>query len=436
MKDAFIITFEHPITNKQKKIINPGGKPTKDAIEIYAKEDIRDPESLVKDNDILEFKDINAYVTQLSDQQREKLEKEQGISIEADSECFLQDAGEEVSSIGKFKSDLYDDGYIQALRDIGSDVTVNKLLDFRSKDTHNHSLSKKKKKKYKFEHLDRIKATKAWRRTKGRNVKLAVLDTGIDGLHNDLSVQEGVNFVSYHNNTLAHSLPWHDDDKHGTQCAGIIAALHNGIHTYGIAPEVELYAVKVLDSEKQGIKSRIIAGMLWCLEKKIDVISMSLTEKPCHKNAQYSAAYQAAAKKLEDEGCIIVAAAGNDGEDGVGEPARCPSVMAVTAVDYHNRKLEAASWGPSSLQESQAVEISAPGLNICSTAPHSRKEPISYTSAACPMVAAAAALVKQMHPTWTPRQIRQHLKNTATPLGATVKYGAGLLNCQKAVFGY
>lgn len=432
MENASIITFKKRITKQQKELITSGTREIHNAIEAYEKEDIKKSTSLINNNDILEFKDINSYVMRLDETQREILESDDTVTIEQDSYCTLQDTS-------NAKLDLYDHGYIQALQDIGDSTIVKKSLRSSNDKLLNNTSKRKNKKRdkeKKFAHLYQIKAPKAWTRVKGKGVKLAVLDTGVDGLHNDLRVVEGVSFVSDHNNTLDHSQPWHDDNNHGTQCAGIIAAMHGGIPVYGIAPEVDLYAVKVLDSQTRGNKSRIIAGMLWCLDKEIDVVSMSIAGTPCHSEAQYSAAYQAAAKKLEESGCIVIAAAGNKGRNGVGEPARCPSVMAVTAVDSNNNKLPSASWGPPSLRENQAVEISTPGLNICATAPHSRQENISNTSAACPMVAAAAALIKQMHPTWTPQQIRQHLKDTATPLGTTIKYGTGLLNCKKAVFGY
>ncbi len=105
---------------------------------------------------------------------------------------------------------------------------------------------------------------------KGSGVKVAVLDTGIDASHEDLNVAGGASFISSEPN------PFIDDDSHGTHVAGTVAALNNSTGVLGAAPDVSLYAVKVLDSTGSGTYSGIAQGIEWAVDNGMDVINMSL----------------------------------------------------------------------------------------------------------------------------------------------------------------
>ncbi len=280
--------------------------------------------------------------------------------------------------------------------------------------------------------ISMVKADQAWRRVTGRGVKVAIIDTGIDNNHPDLIVQGGASFV-------ANVSDWDDDHSHGTHCAGIVAARNNASGIVGVAPDADLYAVKVLSASGSGSLSWILAGMGWCLRNGIQVASMSLGSNVNDPNAPCISAYQTAAHRLEQAGCIVVAAAGNAGRlsnPWVGNPARCPGFMAVAAVDRNSNKADFSSSGPASLGPLRGVEISAPGVSINSTVPGGGFGLKSGTSMACPHVSGAAALLVQQRPTWTPAQIRSRLKATARDLGAPgddPETGAGLLDCLAAV---
>ena len=279
-----------------------------------------------------------------------------------------------------------------------------------------------------------VKADRVWRRVTGRGVKVAIIDTGIDDNHPDLSVSGGASFVPGVG-------PWDDDQGHGTHCAGIAGARNNASGIVGVAPDCSLYAVKVLNGQGSGQLSWILAGMNWCVDNGMDVASMSLGSDVMQPDAPCTVAYQRAAERLIASGCIVIAAAGNSAPEPhpwVGRPARCPGFMAVAAVDRNRNRASFSSFGPPSLGLEEGVEIAAPGRSINSTIPGGGYGVKSGTSMACPHVSGGAALLKEAHPVWDPARIRARLRSTADDLGAPGNdphFGAGLLNCHRAVFG-
>lgn len=280
--------------------------------------------------------------------------------------------------------------------------------------------------------ISMVKANQVWPRVTGRGVKVAIVDTGIDNNHPDLIVQGGASFVP-------NVSDWDDDQGHGTHCAGIVAARNNAAGVVGVAPDADLYAVKVLAANGSGNLSWILAGMGWCVRNRIKIVSMSLGSNVSDPDAPCIAAYQAAANRLEQAGCIVIAASGNAGRNTnhwVGNPARCSGFMAVAAVGQNARKANFSSWGPSSLGALNGVEISAPGVSVRSTLRGGGYGEKSGTSMACPHVSGAAALLMQLHPTWLPSRVRNRLKATARDLGAPgddPETGAGLLDCLAAL---
>lgn len=280
-----------------------------------------------------------------------------------------------------------------------------------------------------------VGADRVWSRVTGAGVKVAVLDTGIDDAHPDLTVSGGVSMVPG-------NASWDDNQGHGTHCAGIIGARNNATGVVGVAPGCELFAIKVLNSAGSGRLSWILAGMGWAETNDMDVASLSLGSNVSSPDAPCTLAYQRAAERLNQAGCVVVAAAGNNGRDPVnpwvGNPARCAGFMAVAAVDQNRNLASFSSRGPASLCNNCGVEISAPGVSINSTVPGGGLGRKSGTSMACPHVSGAAALLKELHPTWAPDRIRDRLKDTAEDLGVPgndPSFGAGLLDCHKAVFG-
>ena len=269
---------------------------------------------------------------------------------------------------------------------------------------------------------------------RGAGVKVAIIDTGIDKDHPDLqaNVKGGINFVSNPSWRPANSKKWDDDNGHGTHCAGIVAAVDNEEGVIGVAPEADLYGVKVLDRTGSGYISDIVAGIEWSVDNGMQVISMSLGLSS-HIVPLHSACDTAC-----DAGIVVVAAAGNSGpsDNTVIYPAKYDSVIAVSATDGADVVASFSSRGPE-------VELAAPGTVVYSTVPGGYAT-ISGTSMACPHVAGTAVLVIASGITDENNNgrinddIRARLNETADDRGATgldSQYGYGLVNASKAAPG-
>lgn len=256
--------------------------------------------------------------------------------------------------------------------------------------------------------------------TTGTGVKVAVLDSGISASHEDLNVAGGASFVD------GEPDPYNDGNGHGTHVAGTIAGLDNTLGVLGVAPEVSLYAVKVLGSDGSGTYSGIAKGVEWAIDNNIDVVNMSLG------GSQGSTTLQQAMDNAYNSGVLLVAAAGNEGSYGkssrntIGYPAKYNSVMAVGAVDSNLERASFSSVG-------NELEVMAPGVNVYSSVPGDSYDSYNGTSMASPHVAGAAALILANDSSLSNVDVRNLLNDTATSLGDSFYYGNGFINVQEAV---
>lgn len=248
----------------------------------------------------------------------------------------------------------------------------------------------------------------------GSGVKISVIDSGISQ-HEDLRIAGGYSAVDY-------TASFSDDQGHGTHVAGIIGARHNGLGIRGVAYETELYAVKAFNQNGEAFLSDMIEGIDWSVANGMDIINLSAGTQTD------SFALRSSVDKAYAAGLLVVAAAGNDGNDlGTGDtadfPARYPSVISVAAVDRNSARALFSSTG-------STVEVSAPGVNILSTFPNNRYAYMSGTSMATPYVAGNLALMKQAYPHLTNEQLRQVLVSQvrdAGPAGRDPYFGFGIL---------
>ncbi len=283
--------------------------------------------------------------------------------------------------------------------------------------------------------IDRIDAELVHPYNKGTGVKVAIIDTGIDYTHPDLDAnyRGGYDFANDDADPK-------DDNGHGTHCAGIVAAEDNLEGVIGVAPEADLYAVKVLNRFGSGLLSDVIAGIDWSVTNGMQVISMSLG------TSVYSVSLEAACNSAYNAGLVLVAAAGNSGDGDpttyeYSYPAAYASVIAVGATDITDTAPYWSNSGP-------YLELAAPGVSIYSTLPTYRVTltrtygynygTLSGTSMACPHVTGTAALVIASDLTLTNLDVRSRLQTTADDLGPAgwdSVYGYGLVDAHEAAPG-
>lgn len=449
-KKRYVVTFKDTVAGSDyaAEVLSVDSKRVKDGVELLA------AEKAGAESEVAHFQEIGACVASLSDAEYKRLNADKRV-VEVVEDFEVHALGCR-STMSDGDQDAYQQGYHDALNDLlqanqksapqgcrhnpfGSPAKPRFICPpgsrpvFRCEPVGSEPPDGDEPQPISW-NIEMVRASAVWERVTGRDVKVAIIDTGIEDDHADLTVSGGASFVE----GVAH---WDDDQGHGTHCAGITAARNNRTGVVGVAPECELYAVKVLGGDGSGQLSWVLGGMGWAQRNGMQVVSMSLGSNVDQPDAECVVAYQRAAQQLIDADCIVIAAAGNSGRQRnpwVGNPARCGGFMAVAAVDRDKQLASFSSNGPESLGPLQGVEIAAPGVGVNSTYRGGGYRELSGTSMACPHVSGAAALLKELHPTWTPDRIRSRLKDTAVDLGAPgndPQHGSGLLDCYRAVFG-
>ena len=270
----------------------------------------------------------------------------------------------------------------------------------------------------------------------GKGINIAILDTGFYKAHPDFVNRQidGKSFVE--------KQVWDfDGHGHGTHCTGTAAGYISleSDKRYGVAYESNIFIGKVLsDVDGFGVTSSILDGIDWALEKKCQVISMSLGsaveigEKP-------SPVFEQVGRKALEKKALIIAAAGNDSKRPnqlprpVSSPANAESIMAISALDenlnvacFSNAGLNAADGG--------RIDLSAPGVNILSS--YSENAPgstlykmLNGTSMATPHVAGVAALYFEAYPNLSAAEIWLKMEKSARELQNQLvrDVGAGII---------
>jgi hypothetical protein len=268
--------------------------------------------------------------------------------------------------------------------------------------------------------LSKIRAPAAWDQETGTSDPIiAIVDTGVDLSHPDLNAKivPGWDFVNDDGSAQ-------DDHGHGTHVAGIAAAeTNNGQGVAGVSWGARLMPIKVLDENGDGYWSDVARGVRYACSHGAQIINLSLGgDNP-------SSTLEDALEQAYQDGCLIVAAAGNSGRKVIDYPARYPEAMAVTATDQYDELATFSDHGPQ-------AEVAAPGVDIYSTL-----WPRTYgwkagTSMSTPYVAGLAALIWSACPLLDNTEVRGVLRSTAKDLGTAgwdEYYGYGRIDARKAV---
>ena len=275
----------------------------------------------------------------------------------------------------------------------------------------------------------------------GKDVKMAVLDTGFDFTHPDFAGR-----VIHRKSFVGRQA--RDREGHGTFCVGIAGGGRKGKAgpRYGVASGARLYVGKILDDAGEGSDATALAGIEWALEKGCQVISMSFGAAVTPGDG-YSEIFEDVARTAMVHNCLLIAATGNesDREEGIvaliNHPANCPSVVAVAALtealkvaNYScagMRKVSGKSSGGRGSRRggvSREVNIAAPGDNILSACMGGGHDEESGTSMATPFVAGVVALLWEQFPKASAGEIWDKLIRGVEPIGQPkADVGAGLV---------
>jgi type VII secretion-associated serine protease mycosin len=272
--------------------------------------------------------------------------------------------------------------------------------------------------------LQYLKAQQCWSISKGSGITVAVADTGVDNMP-DLSnvLISGADFAA---GTTSAGNGETDGAGHGTEMSVVIAGNGSGKWGQGLAPGVKLMPVRVAYSGEGMISDSIVAGIKWATQHGAKIINLSVGAP----NGPAYAPELAAVQYAQQHGVLVVAASGDNGAEGVDNPASFPGVLAVSGIDQSGQLWSGSNTGPQ-------VALAAPGGGVQTEGPNDVYGTTDGTSAATAYVSASAALVWSKNPTWTAGQVIRDLINTADkPAGQTgrsTQYGYGIVDPLKAL---
>lgn len=263
----------------------------------------------------------------------------------------------------------------------------------------------------------------------GAGVTVAVLDSGVDQTHPDLTGQEiaEANFSEAPDNV--------DRAGHGTHVASTIVGTgtqSDGKYR-GVAPDASIVDGKVLDDQGYGFDSGVIAGMQWAVEQEADIVNLSLGARD---TPEIDPVEQAVNTLSAEHGTLFVVAAGNSGPSpgSINSPGSADAALTVGAVDDNDQIAEFSSRGPRAGDGGIKPDITAPGVGIAAAkaANGFLGDPVedgyvalSGTSMATPHVAGAAALLASAHPDWTGAELKAALTGSATSTAGATAFDQG-----------
>lgn len=275
-------------------------------------------------------------------------------------------------------------------------------------------------------YLSFLKISEAHKISQGAGVTVAVIDSGVEAKHPDLTgnVLRGFDTV-----TGGAGNGWGDADGHGTGMAGLIAAHGHGSGgrdgVLGIAPKAKVLPIRVETPAGHGGGDAIAIGIDEAVKRGVKIISISQSAHSADSATEIQAVARAHAA-----GVLVIAGAGNLPDDHyVAPPARYPGAVAVGAVGRDGLIADISTRG-------EEVQLTAPGVDITSTSKINKSAGTQYrrgtgTSPATAITAGLAALVWSKYPDLTADQVLERLTRTAVdkgPQGRDREYGFGLID--------
>ncbi len=253
--------------------------------------------------------------------------------------------------------------------------------------------------------------------TKGKGIRIAVLDTGADAGHPDLAghVVQGFNAIdpSRPATDIADGLA-NTAYGHGTMVAGILAR---------IAPKASIMPVRVLNGDGVGTTANVMVGLRWAIRNGADVVLM------CFGSDTVSPVFASAIQSAHERDVVLIASAGNGSSDGLRFPAGLHGVTAVAAVNADDTRAMFSNYGT-------YIDLAAPGVGIRSTFPGGDYASWSGTSMAAPFAAGQAALLVSVVEESEPHVIDWLMVRTSRPGDPAFagELGKGIIDIEKSVY--
>lgn len=283
--------------------------------------------------------------------------------------------------------------------------------------------------------LTKIDADDAWDSTTGSSsITIAIIDTGIDGTHADLSgkVLAGYDYV---NNTSISANTDSDDHGHGTTVGGVAAAItNNSTGVAGTDWNARLMPVKVLDSFGYGYASDVAYGIRYAADNGAEVINMSLG------SSSSSSLLSSAVDYAYGLGVVMVAASGNGNTTPISYPARYTNTIAVGATNSSDTRCDNSDWGyPYGSNYGSNLDVVAPGNSIYGPKDGGGYRSVGGTSLATPFVAGLAGLLVAYNSSSSVSEIYSNIKDNADKVAGMggsnfhVEYGYGRINANSSI---
>ena len=266
-------------------------------------------------------------------------------------------------------------------------------------------------------HLQTMNLPGAWDVTRGGGVTVAILDTGVNASHEDLSgkLVAGRNVVSNNSDTS-------DVHGHGTKVAGVVGAvMDNNLGVASIAPDAMIMPIRITNStDGWATTSAMATGITWASDNGARIANISY-------EATDSATVRNAADYMRSRGGMVVAAAGNSGS--LTNTQDSSSIITVSATDRNDGIASWSNYGPS-------IDVAAPGTGLRTTTSAGGYASVSGTSFAAPATAATIAMIMSVDGSLTPGDVEIILEDSAVDLGNSGRddqYGHGRVDTLAAV---
>jgi len=234
--------------------------------------------------------------------------------------------------------------------------------------------------------FDAITSELAWGGSTGKGVRVAVVDSGVDATHPSLEscIRGGVVVRMRGNSARYEPFDGVDSSGHGTACAGIISRL---------APDAEIWSVKVLGADCRGSEAAFLAGLRWAVEQDFPLVNLSLGTK----NLNFYSEFHTLLDEAYFQGTLLVSAASNEGDSSL------PSDLApVVSVDYDYLP------DPETIHlcSKRSIFLVAPGVMIDAPVPGGGTAKMTGTSFAAPHVTGLIARILAKHPGLRPFEVK------------------------------